>query len=69
LFLENPEPDEALMEYMRQNAGDDVKEVMRRTVLQRRSVIRVNKELDKFPEILKKMPRLFDFNGMVSLFV
>jgi hypothetical protein len=69
LFLENPEPDEALMEYMRQNAGDDVKEVMRRTVLQRRSVIRVNKELDNFPEILKKMPRLFDFNGMVSLFV
>jgi len=64
--IENPEPDESLLLFMSQNKGEEVKETMRLTVFQRRSLIRTNGSFEALEKLLReRMPRLLDVEGMV----
>jgi hypothetical protein len=65
---ENPEPDESLLLFMSQNKGEEVKETMRLTVFQRRSLIRANGSFEALEKLLRdRMPRLLDVEGMVMI--
>jgi hypothetical protein len=51
---------------MSQNKGEEVKETMRLTVFQRRSLIRTNGSFEALEKLLReRMPRLLDVEGMV----
>lgn len=73
IFSDNPDPDEKIMLYLRQNFppnhNSEILEKMKETVFSRKTIIRrcIDKEdytdLKQIPEI---MPRLFDLQGMVK---
>jgi hypothetical protein len=53
---------------MSQNKGEEVKETMRLTVFQRRSLIRTNGSFEALEKLLQeRMPRLLDVDGMVII--
>ncbi|XP_035701272.1 uncharacterized protein LOC118433446 isoform X2 [Folsomia candida] len=65
---DDPDPEEGILEYIRQNFGTDVDSAMKNTVFQRRTVIRrlnaVN--VDILDNLVVSMPRLFDTEGMIT---
>lgn len=63
--LDNPEPDEKIFEFLRQNFGGVVKDKMLETVFQRRTFIRQQKGVDGLNNIIQHSPRLFDTEEMV----
>lgn len=63
--LDNPEPDEKIFEFLRQNFGGVVKGKMLETVFQRRTFIRQQKGVDGLNNIIQHSPRLFDTEEMV----
>ncbi|XP_035710550.1 uncharacterized protein LOC118436483 isoform X2 [Folsomia candida] len=69
---DNPEPDEAKLEFMRQNVGVEVKKMMTETAFQRRTIIRrhfdeYHKQLDisALAKLAEMMRPLFDTEGMI----
>lgn len=74
VMLDDPEPDEKVLEYLKHNSGEDTKSIMKNTVFQRRTIIR---RLSWVENILERkegsnkipglIPRLFDTEGNVSI--
>ncbi|XP_035713852.1 uncharacterized protein LOC118438145 [Folsomia candida] len=64
---ENPERDEKILEYLRQNRGEGVISSMKTTVFMRRTVIRheLKDNLAGFLRLPGILPRLFDMEGMI----
>ncbi|XP_035700458.1 uncharacterized protein LOC118433026 [Folsomia candida] len=70
---DNPEPDEAKLEFMKQNVGSEVIKMMKETAFQRRTIIRrhfdaYHKQLDisALAKLAEMMRPLFDTEGMKS---
>ncbi|OXA55031.1 WD repeat, SAM and U-box domain-containing protein 1 [Folsomia candida] len=64
---DNPEPDEKVLEFLRQNKGQDVLPTMKSSTFMRRTVIReeMQQNLVGFRRIPSILPRLFDIKGMI----